>query len=335
MAAGTPPDEAAVVAQHCVEANQAGHDSHGVLRIPQYVSQIEKGSVIPGAARRVCRETHTTAVLDGGGGLGQVVMSAATELAVRKARQAHLGAVAARNQGHTGRLAAYTLEIAKEDMIAIAVGSSGRVPASVVPFGGAAPRLHTNPISIAIPSTLAAPFCIDMATSAIAWGKVRHAANSGVQLPENMLIDSAGRPTTDPNALFDGGAILPFGGREAHKGFALSAAIQLLCSFLGGLDELEPKRNGTADDCCFLIAIDVAAFRHVPAFKRAVAGFVEDLISSPPVPEGSPVSYPGQRAAQHQRERQTAVPVDAATVEAFCQLANRFDLPDEQRLVVP
>ena len=197
-AAGASDEEAHAVAVGCVNANLAGHDSHGVIAIPTYIDRVKAGHIVPGAAWTIVQESPTTTVIDGHWGFGFHVNAKAMELTIAKAKTANVAACTVFRQSHVGRLAAYPLMAMREGMIAIATADSGRSPKHVAPFGGREARLGTNPISIAVPSDLDAPFYLDMATSAVAAGKIQLAAARGEEIPTGWIVDSEGRQSTDP-----------------------------------------------------------------------------------------------------------------------------------------
>src|SRR5437773_2331813 len=226
-AAGASDEEANAVAAGCVNANLAGHDSHGVIAVPTYIDRMKAGHIVPGAKWSIVQESPTTTVIDGHWGLGFHVNAKAMALTIEKAKTANLAACTVFRQSHVGRLAAYPLMAMREGMIGIATADSGRSPKHVAPFGGKEARLGTNPISIAVPSDLDAPFYLDMATSAVAAGKVQLAAARGEQIPEGWLVDSDGKATTDPTRLRKGAALLPLGGTEGYKGSGLAAMVEV------------------------------------------------------------------------------------------------------------
>ena len=170
----------------CVNANLAGHDSHGVIAIPTYIDRIKAGHIVPGAKWTIVQESPTTTVIDGHWGFGFHVNAKAMALTIEKAKTANVAACTVFRQSHVGRLAAYPLMAMREGMIGIATADSGRSPKHVAPFGGREARLGTNPISIAVPSDLEAPFYLDMATSAVAAGKIALAVARGEQIPTGL-----------------------------------------------------------------------------------------------------------------------------------------------------
>ena len=185
-AAGASDEEADAVALGCVNANLAGHDSHGVIAIPTYIDRIKVGHIVPGAKWTIVRESPTTTVIDGHWGFGFHVNAKAMALTIEKAKTANVAACTVFRQSHVGRLAAYPMMAMREGMIGIATADSGRSPKHVAPFGGREARLGTNPISIAVPSDLEAPFYLDMATSAVAAGRLDAKTQAGEQAAQHL-----------------------------------------------------------------------------------------------------------------------------------------------------
>lgn len=217
-ALGTPSSEAKRVADSLVKANLTGHDSHGVMRIPQYVKEIKRGQIKPGAKIEALRETPSTALLNGNWGFGQVIAEKGMKMAIEKAKVHSISAVGLFHCNHIGRLGEYILMAAEQDMIGILVCNAPPLGGNTAPYGGRARRLSTGPISAAVPAGKWKPFLLDFATSMAAEGKLRIKYHRGEKVPLGWIIDKEGRPTTDPKDFYEGGAILPFGG---HKGCPL------------------------------------------------------------------------------------------------------------------
>src|SRR6267154_2950934 len=329
IAAGTPEPEAALVMRHIVGANLVGHDSHGVIQIPTYIERIKVGHIVPGAPWTIVQESPTTTVIDGHWGFGFHVNAKAMEMTIEKAKTANVAACTVFRQSHVGRLAAYPMMAMRAGMIGIAAADSGRSPKHVAPFGGREARLGTNPISIAVPSDLEAPFYLDMATSAVAAGKIALSVARGEQIPQGWIIDAEGRHTTDPTQYRKGGALLPLGGSEGYKGSGLAAMVEVLCGLLTGLGfGVEP--TGRHNDGCFMAGFNVAAFRPLKDFKKEVAEFARYLKATPPS-EGSPgVFYPGEvEYIREQQRRVSGIDVEDATWEKLRSLAGEYKLAAE------
>jgi LDH2 family malate/lactate/ureidoglycolate dehydrogenase len=328
-AAGASDEEASAVATGCVNANLAGHDSHGIIAVPTYIDRIKAGHIVPGAKWTIEQESPTTTVIDGHWGFGFHVNAKAMALTIEKAKTANVAACTVFRQSHVGRLAAYPLMAIREGMIGLATADSGRSPKIVAPYGGREARLGTNPISIAVPSDLDAPFYVDMATSAVAAGKIGLAVSRNEQIPTGWIVDSEGRHTTDPKEYKKGGALLPLGGSEGYKGSGLAAMVEVLCGLLTGLGfGVEP--TGRHNDGCFMAVFNVAAFRPLQQFKKEVAEFARYLKETPLSEGSSGVFYPGEvEYIREQQRRVSGIEIEDATWDKLRALASEYKLATE------
>ncbi|MFV2008601.1 MULTISPECIES: Ldh family oxidoreductase [unclassified Micromonospora] len=327
QAKGATPQEAATVARHQVEANLVGHDSHGVIRTMAYAAAIDKGHIVPGARYEIEREIPTSAVINGNWGFGFVVTERAMRETIGKARESGVAMATVHHQSHVGRLGGYATMAAEEGMIAMMMADSGLGPKSVAPFGGRTSRLGTNPICFAAPNSDGdGPVLLDMATSAVAIGKLHVARSRGDQIPTGWILDKDGKPTTDPNDYYDGGTVLPLGGDQAHKGYGLSFVVEMFCGLLTGLGfGIDPK--GRHNDGIFIAVFDVARLRDLADFQRSVADFI-DYLKQTPVAEGfDEVLYPGElelRTAA--RRRESGIEIDDATWQGLFGLLDDLGL---------
>ncbi|MCS6860721.1 MAG: Ldh family oxidoreductase [Abditibacteriales bacterium] len=304
IAAGTPPHIADTVAEILVNANLAGHDSHGVLRVPAYLSGIEKGAIVPSAEPEVVQETDTTFICDGKNGFGHYIARRAMQRAIEKAEEANLCGVSLRRTGHIGRLGEYAEQAARAGCISlIATGGGGRGGGCTVPFGGAKGALGTNPIAVGVPTGDGAPFIIDYATSMIAEGKIQVARSQNADLPAGCIVDKHGNPSVKWADFYDGGFLLPFGG---HKGYALSLLMCLLGGLSGHFNVERGAMGGT-----FMLVINVSAFTPLDDYQRAVRAFLNGIKSTPPAPGFNEVLVPGDfehRFRVHRRAHGIALP---------------------------
>lgn len=225
---GTSAEVATCLARNCAAAERDGAHSHGVFRIPGYVSTLKSGWV-DGQAVPVVEDVAPAFVrVDAGNGFAQPALAAARGLLVEKARHAGIAILAIRNSHHFAALWPDVEPFAEEGLVALSVVNS---MTCVVPHGADRPLFGTNPIAFAAPRAGGDPIVFDLATSAIAHGDVQIAARKGERLPAGMGVDGLGQPTDDPKAILEGGALLPFGG---HKGSALSMMVELLAAGLTG-----------------------------------------------------------------------------------------------------
>jgi len=225
---GTTETVARALAFNCASAQRDGAHSHGVFRIPGYVSTLASGWVDGRAVPEVTDVASGYVSVDAKGGFAQPALAAARELLVTKARSAGIAVLAIHNSHHFAALWPDVEPFADEGLVALSVVNS---MTCVVPHGARQPLFGTNPIAFAAPCAGSDPIVFDMATSAMAHGDVQIAARKGEQLPDGIGVDRQGEPTRDPQKILDGGALLPFGG---HKGSALSMMVELLAAALTG-----------------------------------------------------------------------------------------------------
>jgi LDH2 family malate/lactate/ureidoglycolate dehydrogenase len=231
---GVPAEDAALAAGVLARADLRGIDSHGVARLHTYYDMLELGRINPRPKLSIVRESASTATVDGDNGLGLVVGPKANAIAMAKAAEAGSGWVSVRNTNHFGIAGYYVLEALERDLIGWAMTNSTKL---VAPLWGAERMLGTNPIAIAFPGFEEPPIVIDLATCAAAYGKIEIAVRAKERIPEGWAIDRDGKPTTDPQAMIDGGAILPLGSerdRGGHKGYALAMMVDVLSAVLSG-----------------------------------------------------------------------------------------------------
>ncbi len=327
-AKGVPENEAEIVATHQVKANLVGHDSHGVIHILEYCERIDKGHIVPGAPFVVERETPTTAVINGNWGFGFVVTEKAMRMAIDKAKTQGIAAITVHFQSHIGRLGDYPTMAAREGMIGLITADSGAGPKAVVPFGGKARRLGTNPICIGVPSDMEGQVLLDMATSAVAAGKISLARNRGEQVPAGWIVDKDGNPTTDPRDYAAGGAILPVGADQGHKGYGLSFMVEMFSGLLTGLGfGIDPQARH--NDGVFISVYQVENFRPLADFKREMKEFAEFVKTSPPAEGFTEVLYPGEIEYKTElKRREEGIDVEEETWNQITDLMRELKVLD-------
>jgi LDH2 family malate/lactate/ureidoglycolate dehydrogenase len=315
-ALGASAQSAAEVADSLVLSNLVGHDSHGIIRLVQYAGWIADGQIRPKARPSMGRDGGATAVIQGGWGFGQPAARMATDAARTAARQHGVAAVTIRDCNHVGRLGEYVAALAADGLVGLSFCNSGPV---VAPFGGAGRALGTNPFAWAAPGGPAGPLVADFSTAAVAEGKLRLAVADGRPVPDGVIVDPSGRPSTDPGDFYAGGSLLPFGG---HKGSAMSVLIELLGGLLTGMGTAcSPDYaggNGTV-----LIAMDVAAFASTESYSDGAAEFREQLVTLGRGAAAGPVLLPGELEARTMAERRRlGVPVSPAVLDAIYEVTD-------------
>src|ERR1700710_612298 len=233
-AIGCSREHALLAADVLIKSDLRGIDSHGVARLTGYVRLWEKKRINTNPNIQIVHETPTTATGDGDSGLGLVVAPYAMRVAIEKAEKYGSGWVAVRNSNHFGIAGYHALMAVEQDMIGYALTNASPL---VAPTFSNERMLGTNPICYAFPAGKYPPVVVDMATSAAANGKLEIAQRSSKQVPEGWIQDKTGNYTTDPHALKNGGSLLPLGGDKehgSHKGFGLSATVDILSAVLSG-----------------------------------------------------------------------------------------------------
>jgi len=271
---GAPREYAKLVVDTLIDANLVGHDSHGILYITRYAERIRKGIIDPKSKPEITNDNLTTAVIDGHWTFGQVTAKKTMEIAIEKARKTSISAVGAFHCNHIGRLGAYTLLAAENNMIGILMVNS--INPLVQPYGGASRFLGTNPISVAIPAGEMKPFLLDFATSSVAEGKIWQAAIKGEKIPLGWIVNNDGYETDDPHdfsistpTVEGNGRLLAFGARDGHKGYCLAILMEILGGILTGAgsildqDAVHPNENGI-----LAIVLDIGRFSSVETFKK-------------------------------------------------------------------
>ncbi len=327
-AAGTPEQAALDVADGLITSNLAGHDSHGVGQIATYVDRIKAGHIVPDAPYVVEKESATTAVINGNWGFGFNVTKRATQLLIEKALAQNIGAVTIYQQSHIGRLTPYAAACAEQGLAAIMFTDSGRGPKAVAPFGGRGRRLGTNPVCICVPSNEDSPVFIDMASSAVAAGKLAVYRRRNLPIPTGWIVDKDGNDTTDPNAYNEGGALLPMGGDLGYKGYGLSFMGEVFSGILTTLGfGLDPE--GKHNDGSFIAAWRIDAFTDLEWFKQEVSDFIAFIKTSPLAADSSGILYPGE-AEKHTeaRLREEGITVEDSVWRELTGLIEEYGLQE-------
>lgn len=312
VAAGAREQFAAKVAHHLVAANLKGHDSHGVGMVPAYIGNIRNGHLDVHAEAKLIKDNTAVMLVDGQFGFGQVVGSQATAIAIERARETGIVCMGVRNCHHLGRIGSYGEQCAEAGMVSVHfVNVVGHGPL-VSPFAGRERRMSTNPFCCVVPRTDGPPIVLDMATSAIAQGKVRVAYMKGVEVPDGALLDEAGLATNDPKVMFEEpfGSLGPFG---AHKGYGLAVMCELLGGGLAGEWTAQPgkPRENTIVNHMLMMVLDPSAFGGLDSFQQEVTAMVDYLHSTTPAAGVDQVRVPGDPERESVAARSAeGIPID-------------------------
>lgn len=324
-AGGSDAREARIVAENLVTANLCGHDSHGVGMIPRYVDALLEGGLRVNQHPEVTFDGGALLALDGRMGYGQVIGLEAMEIAIARARTHGLCAMALARAHHLGRIGQWAEQAAAAGLVSIHfVNVISR--AIVAPWAGADARFGTNPFTIGIPLPGEPPFILDMATSAVAQGKIRVAYNKGEQVSPEWLLDDQGRPSADPRY----GVIEPFGALRTfglHKGYGIAVACELLGGALtgGGTWHSGDKSKRRVWNGMLTIVLDPQRFGTGPSFAAETRAFLESLRASPLAPGFDKVRIAGEPEREMRARRsRDGIPVDATTWEEIVAAAAKL-----------
>jgi hydroxycarboxylate dehydrogenase B len=326
-AAGTDQDLALIVADHLIGSDLTGRDSHGVMRIPQYLGMVRKGTICPNNRPFLASVRGPVAIVDGNYGFGQVTGRFTAERGIERAKQHGVCVVGAGRCNHLGRIGEYAEMAAREGVVSII--AVGVFEEEVAAYGSLKGVLSTNPLAIGFPAGDRTDFVLDFATSAMSGGRLMAASATGQQIPPGILLDRDGKPTTNPSDYLNGGIILAFGG---HKGYGLSIATALLAEILVGAEafvngnESGNEKGGEKHDQktnAFFAFVDGDAFRPRPVVEAEADAALGRIDGAPPAPGFDRVRYPGEVAAEtRERRLREGIPVPETTWETIRHEAN-------------
>ncbi|MGY6564108.1 MAG: Ldh family oxidoreductase [Halomonadaceae bacterium] len=309
--AGVPKHQACIIADSITYAHRVEKGTHGLGRLPLYLKKISCGYMSAVTGERLIKDTPVVSILDAENGFGQVAATKAMELCINKARNYGIGMTGVRNSNNFGTASFIAEQATMHNQIGIVLGNAG--PA-IAPTGGNKSLLGTNPLGIAFPNPSGEyPISLDMATSAVARGKIRQAAKNGEKIPLGWALDSSGQPTDDPYEALQG-SMLPMG---EHKGYGLSLAIDILAGLLPGaafggnvkpLGHMEAFSN--YGHLC--ITINISHFMSEQEWSEKIKYLIENINSC-----GSKdnVRVPGQKSYINAKKNDTHVSLKPSTIE--------------------
>ena len=338
---GVPAADAGQAADVLARSDLRGIDSHGVARLHSYFDMLSLGRINSRPNIKIVRERASVATVDGDNGLGLVVGPKANEIAMEKAEKYGSGWVSVCHTNHFGIAGYYPLKALERDLIGWAMTNSTKL---VAPLWGTERMLGTNPIAIAFPACKEPPIVIDMATSAVAYGKIEIALRKKTEIPRGWIADKEGRMTTDPRDMIDGGAQLPLGSERelgGHKGYALAAMVDILCAVLSGanwgpfappfaLRQEVPTRSVGRGIGHFFGAIEIDGLIDKNEFKKQIDEWIHVFRSTRPAPGTNGPLIPGdpEREAEAIRSKE-GIPLLKAVVDDLLDISRKTGIPFE------
>ena len=321
IASGCTEADSELWSEVLVWANLRGVDSHGVLRIPSYIEQIEKGGIRTRPDIRILNETPAVVFMEADRAPGPVATMRALDLVIAKAKTVGIGWGLIQNITHQGAIGYYALAAAKHDAAGLAMVCN---PPNMAPFGAKAAGLHNSPLAIAVPAKRHRPMILDMATSVAAGGKLNLALDKGVSIPEGWALDKDGNPTTDPGIAQ---ILLPFGG---HKGSGLALMFECLTSLFAGNPLLSPVLNGADGkpvQNAMVAAVDIGTFSDPEIFKNNVDELIDSLKALPKADGFDEIFVPGEPESRtYESRKRDGILLPDGTKARLSEIARRFGL---------
>jgi L-2-hydroxycarboxylate dehydrogenase (NAD+) len=338
---GVSDSDARQAADVLARSDLRGIDSHGVARLHTYFEMLELGRINAKPKIKIIREKASVATVDGDNGLGLVVGPKANEIAMDKAEKYGSGWVSVCNTNHFGIAGYYPLKALERDLIGWAMTNSTKL---VAPLWGAERMLGTNPIAIAFPGDKEPPIVIDMATSAVAYGKIEIALRKKEPVPKGWIVDKEGRDTTNPQDMISGGAQLPLGSERemgGHKGYGLASMVDILCCVLSGanwgpfappfaLRQEVPSRSVGKGIGHFFGAMQIDGFIDKDEFKKQIDEWIKVFRNTKPAPGTHGPLIPGdpEREAEATRSKE-GIPLLQPVVADLLDISRKTGIPFE------
>ena len=325
---GFDQEESAFMSKELVKANLVGYDSHGVIRIPQYLDQMKMGKIVPGAKIEIVKETPTTAIVDGHYKFGQMVGFEMADIVMRKAKEFGMGCAVSLHAAHAGRVGSYTEYIAEQGYIAFCTVSLC-YDKPLAPWGAKESKMGTNPISWAVPCEGSYPVFMDGSMTVVAEGKIRTYVQKGEPVPEGWIRDGYGQDTTDPMALYrePAGTIYPVGGKNSGgvKGSALAIMANMFSLALANDDYWSHEKQLT-ENGIFLLAIDPDAFYGKENYAAQVRNHSDHIRSAAPADGFDHVMMPGEYEHENcKRKEKEGIDLPPDTWNGLISIAKKLD----------
>ncbi|MFZ5632150.1 MAG: Ldh family oxidoreductase [Bacillota bacterium] len=324
QAAGVPAEEASIVTDVLVDTSLEGIDTHGISRLPIYLTAIRRGRINAQPNIKVDRTAPALASVDGDNGLGQLVAVRSMQVAIKLAEETGTGAVAVKHSNHYGPSSYYCKMASASGMVGMAFTNT---PSGIPPWGGKKAYFGTNPIAFAFPGK-EQPVVVDMSSSGVARGNVILAAKESRPIPEGWALDSEGRPTTDPKAVLNGGTMLPMGG---PKGYALALAVEIFAGIISGAaygpqigwiydDKTDPANVGH-----FFLAIDISKLMPASTYTPRLENMLQEIKATPKAEGVKEIFVPGERRFNTAQKRsREGIPVSGELLGDLNKLAKEL-----------
>ena len=286
MNVGVNEDEAAIIADMLVQADQRGVNSHGILSTARYVRLIREGKMIPNMNVNVVKDNGVVAVWDGNHSSGQILGYRAMEAAIEKARKNGIGVVCVKGANHFGALAYYSQMAQKAGMIGTVLGTGD---STMAPWGGCEKVIGNNPVCVAAPARNEVSPVLDMAMTVVANGKVSNMKRQGVKvLPEGWCLDREGMPTTNMDDYY---TVSPMDG---YRGWGMAVMVDMIAGTLFGGGTGDRAKDYSEGTALMMIAMDIKAFHDEEKYYNDVDDRIRELKASKLAKNSKGILMPGE-----------------------------------------
>ncbi len=335
---GCSPEDAKMATDVFIAAELRGYSSHGMIRIKDYYELWKADRINVKPDVKIVHESPSTAVVDGDGAIGMIAATKSMQIAIEKAKTAGTGWVSTKGSNHYGFAGYYSMMALKHDMIGISLTIANPL---VAPTGSIEPMLGTNPISVSVPAGKQPPFVSDFSTTPIARGKLAIAAKKGEKVPLGWVQDANGQPSDDPDVITRGGSMVTLGGtiqHGSHKGYALSAIVDILSAVLSGANfgpfcppslaylpvKEEKVGEGTGH---FFGAMRIDGFQKPEVFKERMDKWIETFRNAKPAIDCDRVLIPGDiEREKEERIRKEGISVIEPVQKEMKEIADELGI---------
>lgn len=323
---GMPAADAALVADNLVFASLRGVDSHGVLRLRNYVDRMRAGGTNPTAKPTVVTEGPTHVLLDAHHGAGSLAATDAMHRVIAKAREAGMAFGGVRNSNHYGAAAYYSMMALEHGMIGISMTNA---TPTMAPTGGRQGIVGNNPICVAVPTGRHPALVLDMASGQVAKGKIMLAAQEGRKIPLTWALDEHGHPTDDA-AIGLRGLVQPLGG---YKGYGIALILDVLSGVLMGssFGSLVGQMYGPPDQPCGVahacMALKVENFMPLAEFRTRMDELIDQMHGCALADGAERIFVAGEPEVEYEKDRRAhGIPVSPVLAAELRTLANELHL---------
>ncbi len=320
--ADIPAEDAAIMAEVLVTTDMRGVHSHGVVRSARYIDCIRAGGIQPAAKLEVLEESAAHIRIDAKGGLGIPVSFRTTDKVIEKARKSPIAIGTVNHSDHYGAAGYYAMRCAENGLVGFSMSNTCPL---VAVTGGASATIGNNPYAYAAPAGKYRAILFDICMSVVASGKIEIASQEKKKIPFGWILDREGRPTDNPDDIYHGGIMLPFG---EHKGYGIAVMVEIMTALLGnaglmsGVKSWNTVPGRDANTGHSFLAINPEFFGGLSLFQSRTEQMIEEIKSAKKAEGVKRIYYPGEIEFEKEADAlRNGVPLSEASVNALQRAA--------------